>query len=267
MTGHNVGAVLDPDYKIAIDPKKKHARPFFDMENISLTAHSDIGNASATTTLAQTGTAITLPYEVVPFISQMKASQTENLVKELTFHYYGDLTLTPDVDNFVATDVQPAVTKNFDGNYDAWENMANAWGTQWGSWEDTGAANVVSTQTQELNTFGSGSGGSGTSNNSLFTTTTTEQAQTRQGTSLDISANREEQSLGEKVVDVSFAPFMRSRAVVFSAIRLKPNTRVYPFFDGEDVSEHCSTIGGAMGSTLTTDACLLYTSPSPRDRG
>ena len=254
MTGHNVGAVLDPDYKIAIDPKKKHARPFFDMENISLTAHSDIGTASATTTLAQTGTAITLPYEVVPFISQMKASQTENLVKELTFHYYGDLTLTPDVDNFVATDVQPAVTKNFDGNYDAWENMANAWGTQWGSWEDTGAANVVSTQTQELNTFGSGSGGSGTSNNSLFTTTTTEQAQTRQGTSLDISANREEQSLGEKVVDVSFAPFMRSRAVVFSAIRLKPNTRVYPFFDGEDVSEHCSTIGGALGSTLTTDA-------------
>ena len=254
MTGHNIGAVLDPDYKISIDPKKKHARPFFDMENISLRPHTDIGNQSELTKLVRTGSVITLPYEVVNYAVQPKASQTENLVKELLFHYYGDIVLTPDVDNFVATDVQPAVTKNFDGNYDAWENMSNAWGTQWGSWENTGAANVVSTSTQELNTFGRGSGGSGTSQNSLFTTVTTEQAQTRQGTSIDISANTEEQSLGEKVVDVSIAPFMRSRAVVFIATRLKPNTRVYPFFDGEDISSHVTPHQGSLGGALTTDA-------------
>ena len=254
MTGHNIGAVLDPDYKISIDPKKKHARPFFDLENISLETFTDIGNPSELTKLVKTGTAVTLPYEVVPYATQGKASQTENLVKELTFHYFGDVTLFPDVDNFVATDVQPAVTKNFDGNYDAWENMANAWGTQWGDWEDSGVANVVSTVTQELNTFGRGSGGTGTSNNSLFTTVTTEQAQTRQGTSLDISANREEHNLGEKVVDVSFAPFMRSRNIVFNAIRLKPNTRVYPFFDGEDVAAHVTPQGGSLGGAITTDA-------------
>ena len=132
--------------------------------------------------------------------------------------------------------------------------MANAWGTQWGSWEDTGAANVVSTVTQELNTFGRGNTGSGTSNNSLFTTVTTEQAQTRQGTSIDISANTEEQSLGEKVVDVSIAPFMRSRAVVFIATRLKPNTRVYPFFDGEDISANVTPLQGSLGGALTTDS-------------
>ena len=33
FTGHNVGSVLDPDYKISIDPKKKEARPFFVLEN------------------------------------------------------------------------------------------------------------------------------------------------------------------------------------------------------------------------------------------
>ena len=124
FTGHNVGAVLDPDYKISIDPVKKLARPFFAMENISLRTFTDIGNAAATTTLAQTGRTITLPYEVAPFREQLQASQTENLTKELTFHYYGDMTLTPDVDNFVATDVQPTVTKNFDGNYAAWENTS-----------------------------------------------------------------------------------------------------------------------------------------------
>ena len=62
------------------------------MENISLRTFTDIGNAAATTTLAQTGRTITLPYEVVPFREQLQASQTENLTKVLTFHYYGDMT-------------------------------------------------------------------------------------------------------------------------------------------------------------------------------
>ena len=254
FTGHNVGAVLDPDYKISIDPVKKHARPFFSLENISLKTHTDIGAANSTTTLAQTGRTITLPYEVVAFREQLQASQTENLTSEITFHYFGDMTLTPDVDNFVATDVQPAVTKNFDGNYDAWENMANAWGTQWGDWENSGAANVVSTVSQELNTFGTNNSGQGTSNSSLFTTTTTSQAQTRQGVGIDISASTQTQSLGESVVDVSFAPFMRETNVVFHCIRLKPNTVVYPFFDGEDVSASVTNSAGTLGGTLTTDA-------------
>ena len=254
FTGHNVGAVLDPDYKISVDPVKKHARPFFSLENISLKTHTDIGAANATTTLAQTGRTISLPYEVVPFREQGQASQTENLTAELTFHWFGDMSLTPDIDNFVATDVQPAVTKNFDGNYDAWENMANAWGTQWGDWENSGAANVVSTVSQELSTFGTNNQGQGTSNNSLFTTTTTSQAQTRTGVGIDISASTQTQSLGESVVDVSFAPFMREVNVVFNCIRLKPDTVVYPFFDGEDVSGSVTNSAGTLGGTLTTDA-------------
>ena len=147
------------------------------------------------------------------------ASQTENLAKELTFHYNGEIDITPEVDNWVATDVQPTVTTNFDGNYDAWENMASAWGTQWGSWEDVGAAQVSST-TQTLNTQGTNNSGVGTSNSSLFTTTTTQQNQTRQGVSIDISASTESQSLGEKVIDVAFAPFMRSRAIDLSLIHI-----------------------------------------------
>jgi hypothetical protein len=254
FTGHNVGAVLDPDYKISIDPVKKHARPFFSLENISLKTHTDIGAANASTTLAQTGRTISLPYEVVPYREQLQASQTENLTAELTFHWFGDMSLTPDIDNFVATDVQPAVTKNFDGNYDAWENMANAWGTQWGDWENSGAANVVSTVSQELSTFGTNNSGQGTGNNSLFTTTTTSQAQTRTGVGIDISASTQTQSLGESVVDVSFAPFMREVNVVFNCIRLKPNTVVYPFFDGEDVSGSVTNSAGTLGGTLTTDA-------------
>jgi len=257
FTGHKTGAVSDPDYKISIDPKRKLARPFFALENVPLQTSSDIGGRNtplADNKLVRGKHMVSLPYESIPFISQTQASQTENLVKELQFVYTGDLTLTPDIDNFVATDVQPAVTTNFDGNYDAWENMANAWGTQWGAWEDVGAAQVVAETSQVLNTFGTGNSGNNVSRASTFTTQTIEQAQTRQGTSLNISATTETQSLGSSVVDVSFQPFMRARAIVFNVRRLKPNTRVYAYFDGEDVNELCRPNDGALGANLVTDA-------------
>ena len=88
----------------------------------------------------------------------------------------------------------------------------------------------------------------------MFTTTTTAQAQTRTGVGIDISASTQTQSLGESVVDVSFSPFMREVNVVFNCIRLKPNTVVYPFFDGEDVSAHVTNSAGTLGGTITTDA-------------
>jgi hypothetical protein len=46
------------------------------------------------------------------------------------------------------------------------------------------------------------------------------------------------QNTGERIVDVTFIPFIRSRKVYFSATGLKPNTRVYPFFDSVDISAY-----------------------------
>ena len=265
FTGHNVGSVLDPNYKISIDPKLKHARPFFVLENIRTQLFHNISSTAAYTgtALRQTGVNITAPYNTKILTQQQQASQTENLVKELTFFWNGDMQLTPDVDNFVDTSVQPAVNRNFDGNYDAWENMANAWGTQWGSWEDSGAANVTSSS-ESINGFATGGTGSALA---TFTTTTTEQTQVRQGIGLDVSAGTETQSLGEKVVDMAFAPFMRSQLIFVEASRLKPSTRVYPFFDGEDVSANCTMDDGTT-TTLTTNAngtlIVRFTLPTGR---
>ncbi len=265
FTGHNVGSVLDPNYKISIDPKLKHARPFFVLENIRTQLFHNISSTATYTgtALRQTGANITAPYNTKILTEQQQASQTENLVKELTFFWNGDMVLTPDVDNFVDTSVQPAVNRNFDGNYDAWENMANAWGTQWGSWEDSGAANVT-TSTESINGFGTNGNGGALA---TFTTTTTEQTQVRQGIGLDVSAGTESQSLGEKVVDMAFAPFMRSQLIFVEANRLKPLTRVYPFFDGEDVSANCTMDDGST-TTLTTNAngtiIVRFTLPTGR---
>ena len=50
-------------------------------------------------------------------------------------------------------------------------------------------------------------------------------------------------------------PYMRSATINFNAKGLKPNTRVYPFFDGQLVTDHCRTTAQtSFGGNLSTDS-------------
>ena len=64
----------------------------------------------------------------------------------------------------------------------------------------------------------------------------------RTGTRTRVAPGSVQESMGERVVDINFAPFIRSRRVRFHATRFKPNTRLYPFFDDIDVSSFCREI-------------------------
>ena len=68
-------------------------------------------------------------------------------------------------------------------------------------------------------------------------------------------------SMGDRVVDVAFVPFIRSSDVEFTATRLKPNTRVYPFFDNIDITSYITPTNGSLGGNLISDAngaCIWY---------
>ena len=60
---------------------------------------------------------------------------------------------------------------------------------------------------------------------------TTRHEFNRTGVSYKVTEQIDKQSLGNKVVSRDVIPFMRFRNVEFIAKRLKPLTRVYPFFD------------------------------------
>ena len=47
------------------------------------------------------------------------------------------------------------------------------------------------------------------------------------------------QSVGDRVVSRDLVAFMRSRNIAFESKRMKPLTRMYGFFDGEDVTKYC----------------------------
>jgi len=67
-------------------------------------------------------------------------------------------------------------------------------------------------------------------------TTTTSTTQTRTGLSSRINTtSTTNKSIGNKLVSLDVLPYLRSRNIEFIAKKLKPNTLVYPFFDGQNV--------------------------------
>ena len=85
-------------------------------------------------------------------------------------------------------------------------------------------------------------------------TTSQQVSQTRTGIRAVAVPETVRTSIGDRVVSVAFVPFIRSRTLSFTATRLKPNTRVYAFFDNIDITSYVTPSGGALGGNLVTDA-------------
>ena len=72
------------------------------------------------------------------------------------------------------------------------------------------------------------------------TTTTTTSTSTRSGTQLVVNSISNTQSVGTFVTDVSLQPYINSRIISFFAYNMRPNQRLYIFFDSVNVSEFCA---------------------------
>lgn len=253
--GHNVGDTSNPDYEVAIDKSTGTLRPKFDERNVNL-----IRKAGDSGAVVQNASLCTLPHTSANYINQPYSSIAVNVNPYNVFTWSGMITLSPESDEWKETDVRPDVIINDEGLYDQFVAMAEEsgiLGTVWNEWETnwTGVETDVSTQnlgrggrggdfwwdTGEdfLGRFrGTGFGGGRMGTQTTTATTVTEQ-QSRTGLTTSISADTVNKELGSKVVEVNFVPFMRSRKVFFRAELLKPDTKVYPFFNDTDVSAYC----------------------------
>ena len=76
-------------------------------------------------------------------------------------------------------------------------------------------------------------------------------------------------SLGNRVISVAFATFIRAKDITFTASAMKPLTRIFPFFDGIDISTYVTPTGSSAGAALTTNAAGAATGtfalPDPSD--
>ena len=66
-------------------------------------------------------------------------------------------------------------------------------------------------------------------------TITTTRRQVRSGIRTRVVPRIDRRSLGDSVIDSTFIPWIRSRNVGFDVQRIKPKTRMYAFFDGDNI--------------------------------
>ncbi|USV40898.1 hypothetical protein [Xanthomonas phage BUDD] len=78
-----------------------------------------------------------------------------------------------------------------------------------------------------------------------------------------VESRTDKYDLGDVVKDVQIVPYIRSRSVEFYATKMKPNTRVYAFFDGQPVSEFCRDIGFQLSAANAGTASQLVEYGSP----
>ncbi len=273
--GHSVGNVLSADHKCSIDFEKQIMRPPFVSNNTDI-----IYDSAASTGVQKTGDLVTLPFTVTPVISQTVASKAINVNPFAVLAWIGNVELDPPSDNWIDTATRPEVIVNLQGENSGWEQLVGlGFGSQWDDWRQVGTGfgeeRIVSInrRIQGANQFRAQAGVAaavGAWGIRLVTTETVERdtLHLRRGIQNTITGtNTVRNSIGDRIVDVSIVPFIRSRTLTISVTGMKPNTRVYPFFDGEAISAYCTPLGGSLADAVYTDeagsiAGLTYAIPN-----
>jgi Arc/MetJ family transcription regulator len=242
FNGHSVGNVFNPAYVCSIDVADQTLRPHFKTDAVDLVLNSS-------TNVSMNENTITMAFTETPLISQTKSSESESVNPYEVATFIGSVKLYPTNDTWVDVNTRPAVIVNQEGAYDALKYVAkesNILGTEWKSWK-TNWAGVVATVKSPPHTVVAPDG-----HLRRTETTVVAKVQNRVGWKTKLTSNTVTENLGERIVDVSFVPFIRSRRVYFNAQGLKPLTKVYPFFDGIDISGYTApTASVVTPSTLT----------------
>ena len=236
--GHSVADVTAIDYKASIDVRAQELRPTFNITSAML--NFDASNSSS---YLQSGPFVTVPASSISFVNQSLSSRTMNINPFNVVNYIGKITLNPPSDIWVDITKKPDVTVNLGGDKDAWaliENVVNnsPFTYEWGSWQTVWSG--TTTSTSQTGFEGQGPGGRGIRGvtGSRTTTTTTTNNQTRNGVFSQIVPETITKSIGDRIVDVSIIPYMRAKSVLFVSSDFKPDTVLYPFFDGAAVEKY-----------------------------
>ena len=190
------------EYRASLDPINNLIRPTFTEDNIRLIYDS----ASSTNTIRK-GDNVYMKYSEEPYINQSLASKSIRINPFSVVIYEGVTTLSPASDEW--RDVVKVADRTITGGSRLSTTQAYNW-NNW-SWNWGGVPTeqlVVGSQTQNI---------SGTVNRIVSEETVVE-------------------FIEDRVLQTALLPFMRSRKVFFKAEGLRPSTRVFPFFDGVNVS-------------------------------
>jgi hypothetical protein len=266
FTGHSLGDVKRDDYRFAVDGQNKLGRPMHFTSSLDIIENVADEGERAAAGYQKTGDSITLPYVEESLIFNPYASRTIDVNPYKIGAFKGEVTLNPEGDNWKETDRRPDLTVTDNNGYDAIKFLADelgVTGTQWNEWETNWTGSSSSTrnwQTGDPNRRRQWVTGY------EETVTTLTGTQSRTGIQTNLSTSVNSQDYGDRVVDLSYIPYMRSRPLVFTAKNLKPDTKFFPFFDDKSVAEYV-TPAQVFKVSLSAGASYMEFDPTQIQQG
>lgn len=252
--GTAIANVVSSDYSASIDTVNHDLRTAFTTTDIGFVADTT-GTLSANVT--HVGDMIIPAYTTTPFIVQGVATHAVSVNPFDVASYYGTLNIMPSVDTWKDSDSLPAQVIE---TGDTTSSLIGSTYTVWGDWEITwsGISSVKANSTR-LVPDGWTEQQHDVNSMSVFSwnDVTTSTIYNRQGTTYEYTLTSSATSIGNYVVDTSVIYVMRSRDIVYNAVGMKPDSIVYEFFDGVDVTAY-----NQRANLLTLDTVNSNTFPS-----
>lgn len=244
-----VADVSNPNFLASIDIQEGQMRPAFDQYSLSLEFDA---NDTETTAIQTPDGIILAQYDdnaPATFLEQTLATRTENLNAFSIIDWLGDIKLTPEKDFWKDIIRKPDVVTNVGGNNEAWKFIENNIPdrTEWNSWK-TRWSGILRRPRWRL----------WHSRRRRFRDFRATSFQERSGIRKTFDTQIEKKSLGDRVVDQSVIPYMRSvpGGIRFFGQSMKPNTLLYAFFDNTSVMEYIRP--GVVYALSRTDYSPLF---------
>ena len=289
---HSVAHTQHQDYAGSVDRERGEFRPGLDVQTVELQEENTTDDERTADGYVKMGDMAMLPYtdEAMLQHSNKFATRQENLNPFSVTFWNGDITLDPESDLWIDTDRQAAFSVDVDGDWEAWqswlgkdENGQPRWTRDvWKSWQTDSVDVAASLKLHSAKDYDNphvsqgrkrldhstvnpnGSAGQGNlyavrhDVKTTYKTTTTgtvrvavDLNQSREGTRFDLDSFRQDRSTGDETT-MEVIPWMRERDITVTATGLKPNTRMYAFFNERDVNSQTRPTGVSQTTTALT---------------
>ena len=241
FTGHNIGDVKNEDYKIAVDSEARILRPMHNTVAIEVVENLVAGADRAYKDYKKTGDLLTLPYSEETYIFNNNATRAMDIQAMASGAFKGQVTLIPEGDNWKSIDRRPDLVAVDDNNYDAIKFLAEelgVTGTKWNEWQTNWTSITTRVPVRYETSVYTGYAVQYIHTGYEATFTDYSGYNWRDGINTSLTSSVNAQDYGDRVVDMSYIPFMRARPVTFISQNMKPSTKFFPFFDNTDVSSY-----------------------------
>lgn len=254
--GHGVGDTNSSGYRAAIDRDNFTARPMYLSDNARWSYISGLGangepvsswngeNISTTSYSGKRKNSLTLDFIEKILVDQPFASDHISVNPYDVATWSGNLELSPSSDEWKDVNNVPEIVTNINGDNSAVmqqiANDPNILGTEWNEWESQWSPARWSPMNQ-------------TGRTDTFTTSTrvsrrrrrisTFRRELREGIETSLVENFQREVIDDRLLNVTFVPFIRSRKVHFKASMLKPNTTFFLYFDDVNITSYATDTG------------------------